>query len=119
MSYYLAEAPAFGPYVPGTTPLKLIANAINGVVGPVWFGDAGCRRVSDIPIVASGGVNGIRCDGVDDLWSSAADGLRGRILVPEPVSNRCIGGRARHLVFNAATTSVDMIAPNRNGVYLS
>ncbi|TCU37881.1 SMP-30/gluconolaconase/LRE-like protein [Rhizobium azibense] len=59
-----------------------------------------------------------------NLWSSAADGvhclapdghLMGKILVPETVSNLCFGGRAKHQLFIAATTSIYAITLNRSG----
>ncbi|MBA3909442.1 MAG: gluconolactonase [Rhodobacter sp.] len=75
--------------------------------------------------IAPGCADGIRVDSDGNLWSSAADGvhciapdghLMGKILVPEPVSNLCFGGRARHELYFTATTSVYRVTLNRNGV---
>lgn len=71
-----------------------------------------------------GCADGFRIDGEGNLWSSAADGvhciapdghLMGKILVPELVSNLCFGGRAKHQLFIAATTSIYGIVLNRRG----
>ncbi len=59
--------------------------------------------------------DGMRCDVMGNLWSSAADGvhcydqegvLLGKILVPQVVSNLCFGGRDGHRMFITATTCV-------------
>jgi gluconolactonase len=59
--------------------------------------------------------DGIRCDVMGNLWSSAADGvhcfdpqgrLLGKIRVPEVVSNLCFGGPDGHRMFITATTTV-------------
>ncbi|MBY6122029.1 SMP-30/gluconolactonase/LRE family protein [Mameliella alba] len=59
--------------------------------------------------------DGMRCDVMGNLWSSAADGVHcfdsegtrlGKILVPQVVSNLCFGGRDGHRMFITATTSV-------------
>ena len=39
----------------------------------------------------------------------------GRILLPERASNLCFGGRERHRLFITATTSLYVVALNRNG----
>jgi gluconolactonase len=74
--------------------------------------------------IAPGCADGIRCDDEGNLWSSAGDGvhciapdgtLLGRILLPEPASNLCFGGRARHRLFVTATTSLYSIVLNRRG----
>lgn len=74
--------------------------------------------------IEPGLADGFRVDTDGNLWSSAADGvhciapdghLMGKVLVPELVSNVCFGGRARQHLFITATTSVYMIALNRQG----
>ncbi|UOA30187.1 SMP-30/gluconolactonase/LRE family protein [Pseudosulfitobacter sp. DSM 107133] len=59
--------------------------------------------------------DGMRCDVMGNLWSSAADGvhcfdpeggLLGKILVPRVVSNLCFGGRDGHRMFITATSHV-------------
>ncbi|WP_165784487.1 SMP-30/gluconolactonase/LRE family protein [Zhengella mangrovi] len=59
--------------------------------------------------------DGIRCDILGNLWSSAADGvhcfdasgtLLGKIRVPQVVSNICFGGRDGQRMFITATTAV-------------
>jgi gluconolactonase len=66
----------------------------------------------------------MRVDRDGNVWSSAADGvhclspdghLRGKILVPELVSNLCFGGREKHRLFITATTSLYAISLNRRG----
>ena len=73
----------------------------------------------------AGIADGIRCDEEGLLWSSAGDGvhcfdvdgrLLGKILVPETVSNLCFGGRAKHVLFITATTSIYSVALARRGV---
>ena len=72
-----------------------------------------------------GCADGIRVDTDGNLWSSAADGVHciapdgrrlGKILVPELVSNLCFGGRAKHVLYITATTSIYSITLNRSGV---
>ncbi len=72
-----------------------------------------------------GCADGIRVDSDGNLWSSAGDGvqciapdghLMGKIMIPEPVSNLCFGGRAKHRLFITATTSLYAVALNRNGI---
>jgi gluconolactonase len=72
-----------------------------------------------------GCADGIRVDTDGNLWSSAADGVHcigpdgrrlGRILVPELVSNLCFGGRAKHVLYITARTSIYCITLNRTGV---
>jgi gluconolactonase len=74
--------------------------------------------------IAPGCADGIRTDSDGNLWSSAGDGvhcidpqgnLMGRILIPEPVSNLCFGGRAKHRLFITATTSLWSVVLNRRG----
>lgn len=59
--------------------------------------------------------DGIRCDILGNLWSSADDGvycfapdgrLLGKILVPETVSNLTFGGARKNRLFITATTSL-------------
>lgn len=59
--------------------------------------------------------DGMRCDMLGNLWSSAADGvhcfdkhgaLLGKIRVPQVVSNLCFGGQDGQRLFITATTSV-------------
>jgi gluconolactonase len=75
-------------------------------------------------VVAPGAADGFRLDSDGNLWSSAGDGvhciapdghLMGRVLLPERASNVCFGGRARHRLFITATTSLYVVALNRNG----
>lgn len=72
-----------------------------------------------------GAADGFRLDTDGNVWSSAADGVHclnpsgaliGKILVPELVSNVCFGGRAKHVLFMTATTSVYSVVLNRAGV---
>lgn len=72
-----------------------------------------------------GAADGFRVDTDGNIWSSAADGVHciapdgrrlGRIKVPELVSNVCFGGRAKHILFITATTSVYSVVLNRTGV---
>ncbi len=72
-----------------------------------------------------GAADGFRLDTDGNVWSSAADGVHclnpsgaliGKILVPELVSNVCFGGRAKHVLFMTATTSVYSVVLNREGV---
>ncbi len=74
--------------------------------------------------ISPGKSDGFRMDTDGNLWSSALDGvhclspeakLLGKILVPEKVSNICFGGRAKHILFITATTSLYSISLNRNG----
>ena len=76
-------------------------------------------------VVDPGVADGFRMDSDGNLWTSAADGvhcinpegaLLGKIFVPEPVSNVCFGGRAKHRLFITATTSVYSVVLNRSGV---
>ena len=76
-------------------------------------------------VVHPGAADGFRPDSDGNLWTSAADGvhcigpdgaLLGKILVPEPVSNVCFGGRAKHRLFVTASTSVYSVVLNREGV---
>ncbi|TCL91237.1 gluconolactonase [Rhizobium sp. PP-WC-2G-219] len=75
-------------------------------------------------VISPGAADGIRLDSEGNVWSSAGDGvhciapdghLMGRILLPERASNLCFGGRARHRLFITATTSLYVVALNRNG----
>ncbi|PYE41400.1 gluconolactonase [Rhizobium sp. PP-F2F-G20b] len=75
-------------------------------------------------VISPGAADGIRLDSEGNFWSSAGDGvhciapdghLMGRILLPERASNLCFGGRARHRLFITATTSLYVVALNRNG----
>ena len=71
-----------------------------------------------------GCADGIRLDAAGNLWSSAADGvhclspegkLLGKILVPEVVSNICFGGRAKHVLYITASTSLYSVVLNCSG----
>lgn len=75
--------------------------------------------------ISPGCADGIRVDGDGNVWSSAGDGvhclapdgrLLGKVLIPEPVSNLCFGGRAKHRLFITATTSVYSVILNRKGM---
>ncbi|MXX90124.1 MAG: SMP-30/gluconolactonase/LRE family protein [Boseongicola sp. SB0677_bin_26] len=76
-------------------------------------------------VIDPGCSDGLRIDVDGNLWSSAADGvhcispkgdLLGKILVPELVSNVCFGGRAKHELYIAATTSIYRVTLNRQGI---
>lgn len=75
--------------------------------------------------VDAGISDGIRLDTEGNVWSSAGDGvhcinpsgrLLGKILVPEVVSNICFGGRAKHVLYITATTSMYKISLNVKGI---
>jgi gluconolactonase len=75
--------------------------------------------------ISPGAADGFRLDSDGNIWSSARDGvhcigpdgtLMGKILVPEIVSNVCFGGRAKHVLYITATTSLYAVALNRRGV---
>lgn len=75
--------------------------------------------------VNAGISDGIRLDTEGNVWSSAGDGvhcinpagrLLGKILVPETVSNICFGGRAKHVLYITATTSIYKISLNVKGI---
>lgn len=75
--------------------------------------------------VDPGASDGFRLDSDGNLWTSAADGvhcirpdgtLMGKVLVPELVSNICFGGRAKHVLYITATTSLYRVVLNRQGV---
>jgi len=62
--------------------------------------------------------DGIRCDTMGNVWSSAGDGvhvfapdgvLLGKILVPQRVANLTFGGPRRNRLFITATTSVYLV----------
>ncbi|CTQ33221.1 SMP-30/gluconolactonase/LRE family protein [Jannaschia rubra] len=85
----------------------------------------GPLRGRDFHRVDAGISDGFRLDEDGNIWSSAGDGvhcispdgkLLGKILVPEVVSNVCFGGRARHVLFITASTSLYAIALNRRGL---
>jgi gluconolactonase len=78
-------------------------------------------------IISPGLADGFRVDTDGNLWSSAADGvhcispdgdLLGKILVPELVSNVCFGGPRRHQLFITASTSIYVVALNRQGALM-
>jgi len=69
--------------------------------------------------------DGFRLDSEGNIWTSAGDGvhcinpagrLLGKILVPEVVSNVCFGGRAKHVLYITATTSIYKISLNAKGI---
>lgn len=73
----------------------------------------------------TGIADGFRIDEDGNLWTSAGDGvhcfapdgrLLGKVRVPETVSNVCFGGRAKHVLYITATTSVYSVALTRRGV---
>ena len=73
----------------------------------------------------AGIADGFRCDEDGNLWCSAGDGvhcfapdgtLLGKVLVPETVSNLCFGGRAKHVLYITATTSIYSVALTQRGV---
>ncbi len=81
----------------------------------------------DFHKVAPGHCDGMRCDIKGNIWTSAADGvhclnpegvLLGKIFVPETVSNLCFGGRAKHILYITATTSLYAIVLNREGAQM-
>ncbi|EPX85678.1 SMP-30/gluconolactonase/LRE family protein [Salipiger mucosus] len=75
-------------------------------------------RLTDAGVFATidrGLPDGMRCDVMGNLWSSAADGvhcfapdgtLLGKILVPQVVSNLCFGGPDGQRMFITATRAV-------------
>lgn len=72
-----------------------------------------------------GASDGFRLDTEGNIWTSAGDGvhcinpsgrLLGKILVPELVSNVCFGGRAKHVLYITATTSIYKISLNAEGI---
>lgn len=65
--------------------------------------------------IAPGLPDGMRCDILGNVWTSAADGVHcfapdgsliGKILVPQIVSNLCFGGADGHRLFITATAAV-------------
>lgn len=83
------------------------------------------RKGKPFHAVSPGAADGFRLDTDGNIWTSAADGvhcispageLMGKILIPEQVSNVCFGGRNKHQLFITATSSVYMVALNRNGL---
>lgn len=75
--------------------------------------------------VDAGISDGIRLDSEGNVWSSAGDGvhcinpsgrLLGKILVPEVVSNICLGGRGKHVLYITATTSLYKVSLNVRGI---
>lgn len=76
---------------------------------------ASLRDLGVFAEIDTGLPDGIRCDILGNLWSSAADGvhcfdasgtLLGKIRVPQVVSNICFGGRDGQRMFITATTAV-------------
>ena len=49
MTSFEIHDPAFGTFVLGNAPVKMLATGFDWIEGPVWFGDAGCLLFSDIP----------------------------------------------------------------------
>ena len=104
--------------------------------GRLWTDDAQHVRVYDVEdgrprngrffVKPDQGIaDGMRVDEAGRLWSSAGDGvhcfdadgtLLGKILVPETVSNLCFGGRAKHVMYITATTSIYSVALATRGV---
>ncbi|MGR3822014.1 MAG: SMP-30/gluconolactonase/LRE family protein [Salipiger marinus] len=71
--------------------------------------------LGDFATLDCGLPDGMRCDVLGNLWSSAGDGVHcfapdgtrlGKILIPETVSNLCFGGADGQRLFITATTSV-------------
>ena len=69
--------------------------------------------------------DGFRIDSDGNIWTSAGDGvhcinangvLEGKIHLPETVANVTFGGRSKHVLFIAATTSIYAIPLNRQGI---
>jgi gluconolactonase len=74
--------------------------------------------------VSPGNADGIRCDEVGNVWSSAGDGvhciapdgtLLGKIHTGCTVSNLCFGGRGRSRLFLCASRTLYAIYVNRRG----
>ena len=104
--------------------------------GRLWTDDAqhikvydmanGRPRAGEVFAKPDRGVaDGMRVDEAGRLWSSAGDGvhcfdpdgtLLGKVFVPETVSNLCFGGRARHVLYMTATTSIYSVALATRGV---
>lgn len=66
-------------------------------------------------VIDKGLPDGIRCDREGRVWSSAGDGVQifnpsgeliGKILVPEPPSNLCFGGKDHKTLYITAVTSL-------------
>ena len=79
----------------------------------------------DFHSIAPGFADGICCDDLGNIWSSAADGvhcispegkLLGKIKVPHLVSNLRFGGRNRSRLFICASHTIYAIYTNRRGV---
>ncbi|HLL89517.1 MAG TPA: SMP-30/gluconolactonase/LRE family protein [Tepidisphaeraceae bacterium] len=75
-------------------------------------------------VIDKGVPDGMRCDGLGNLWSSAADGvhvfapdgkLLGKILVPETVANLVFGGPDGNTVFMTASKSLYAVHVNVTG----
>jgi gluconolactonase len=75
--------------------------------------------------VAPGYCDGMRVDEDGNLWSSAGDGvhcispageLLGKVLVPHPVSNLCLGGLDKNRLFIGGSHTLYAIFLNRRGV---
>ena len=104
--------------------------------GRMWSDDPQHVRVYDMEGVRPvdgrlfakpdvGVADGFRCDEDGNLWCSAGDGvhcfapdgtLLGKVLVPEVVSNVCFGGRAKHVLYITASTSLYSVALTQRGV---
>src|SRR2546428_10044831 len=76
--------------------------------GTVGTGRTFCRIDNGVP-------DGIRCDELGNMWSSAGDGvhvfspagkLLGKVRVPEPAANLCFGGEDGMTLFVTARTSL-------------
>ncbi|SFJ43147.1 SMP-30/gluconolactonase/LRE family protein [Jannaschia pohangensis] len=87
--------------------------------------DTGPLTGRDFCKVDVGVSDGFRLDEHGNIWTSAGDGvhciapdgrLLGKVLVPETVSNVCFGGRARHVLYITATTSLYSVALNVRGL---
>jgi gluconolactonase len=73
----------------------------------------------------AGIADGFRLDEDGNVWTSAGDGvhcfgpdgrLLGKVRIPETVSNVCFGGRAKHVLYITASTSLYAVALDRRGV---
>jgi gluconolactonase len=87
--------------------------------------DDGTLSSGDVFCVIDKGVpDGIRCDGLGNVWSSAGDGVQvfspqgkpiERIAVPESPANLCFGGADGKKLFITARTSLYSIQTNVKG----
>ena len=90
-------------------------DAVPSVIRKFAVDGATLRDLGAFAHITPGLPDGLRCDVLGNVWTSAADGVQcfapdgallGKILVPQIVSNLCFGGRDGHRLFITAKTSV-------------